>query len=117
MINLNQDDLLIKVNRIMRKDYTHKSLLQTIEDLVKKVEQQEWEYITLSQSIEEDDAVIGQLQDEVKLLKLHESLLLERVKKAESKSRFHKYMELEQENLALAQEIACCKEKLKEIQI
>jgi uncharacterized protein (UPF0335 family) len=63
--------------------------IENIRLLIEEVERLENEHITLSQSIEEDDAVIGQLQDEVKLLKLHESLLLERVKKAESKSRFH----------------------------
>lgn len=84
--------------------------------LIEEVERLENEHITLSQSIEEDDAMISQLQDEVKLLKLHESILLERVKKAESKSRFHKYMELEQENLALAQENVWYKERLKDKQ-
>lgn len=77
------------------------------------IEKQKQEYITLSQSIEEDDAMIQQLQDEIKLLKLHETILLERVKKAESKIRFHKYMEVEQQNLAMAQEIAWYKEMIK----
>lgn len=87
--------------------------IDEIKWLIDTVEKQEREYVTLSQSIEEDDAMIQHLQDVVKAHQLHEAILLERVKKAESNTRFHKCMELEQLNLALVQEIAWYQEMLK----
>lgn len=81
--------------------------------LIQTVEQQEQEYITLAQSIAEDDAIIEQLQEEMKLYKLQETLLLERLKKQtlqikemKQNSRLMKFMEMAEENLALAQEVA-----------
>jgi hypothetical protein len=68
------------------------------------IEKQKNEYITLSQSIEEDDAIISQLQQEIKQYQLQEKLLLERLKKVGSKSSFMKYMDMTEENLRLAQE-------------
>ena len=38
---MEQNRLLAKVNELMGKDYTHKSLMETIEDLCAKVEVQQ----------------------------------------------------------------------------
>ena len=50
--------------------------------LVKMVEQQEHEYITLSQSIEEDDTIIGQLQENLSQANKRIKELEQTVKKA-----------------------------------
>lgn len=66
-----QDQLLVKVNQILGKDMTHQTLRGTIEALVKELEQQQKEYIFLSQSNAEDDAIIQQLREEIERVKEH----------------------------------------------
>jgi predicted RNase H-like nuclease (RuvC/YqgF family) len=80
--------------------------LKEIKWLIDTVEHQENEYITLSQSISEDDGIIEQLQEELKQYKLQEALLLGRIKKIEQCSRFKNYLKTVEENLKIYQELA-----------
>lgn len=75
-----------------------------------QIKRQQQEYATLSESIGEADVMIQELQEEVMQYKLQESLLLERLKKAEQHSRFLKFMAMAEENLKLAEENARLKE-------
>jgi mannose/fructose/N-acetylgalactosamine-specific phosphotransferase system component IIB len=94
-----KDELLLKVNHLLHKDYTYRTHFEDIEDLISLVEKQQNEFISLNQSIEEMSTTIYQYQ-------LQETLLLERLKKAEENSRFQKYMSMAKENLKMAQKIA-----------
>jgi hypothetical protein len=80
--------------------------LKEIKWLIDSYEQQQNEYITLSQSIGEDDGIIEQLQEELKQYKLQEALLLGRIKKIEQCSRFKSYLKIEEENLKMFKELA-----------
>jgi predicted RNase H-like nuclease (RuvC/YqgF family) len=62
---IEQEEILEKVNKILRKDFKNRSLLETIEALVVHIEKVDKEFIAMSQSIAEDDVIIQQLQEEV----------------------------------------------------
>jgi chromosome segregation ATPase len=141
------EQLFQRVNKFLgRENVQFQSLMGTIEELLKVGERQKNEYITLSQSIAEDDSIIEQLQvemkfknetidkmdahlvrngkeiitkeneraelelqlqqanEEIKQYKLQETLLLERLKKVDS--RFKKYMDMAEDNLKMAQKVA-----------
>lgn len=106
---MDSEGLIAKVNKALGTDVKYKKVFDTVEDLLAVIEKQQNEYITLSQSISEDDAIIEQLQEEIKFYKLQETLLLERLKKIEKNSRYLKFMKMAEENLSLAQEVALLK--------
>ncbi|MDF2792207.1 MAG: hypothetical protein K0S80_5309 [Neobacillus sp.] len=58
--------ILEKVNKVLRKDYKNKSFLKTIEALVDHIEKVDREFISVSQSVDEDDAIISSLQEELR---------------------------------------------------
>ncbi|NRD80316.1 hypothetical protein HPT25_23625 [Bacillus sp. BRMEA1] len=117
---MTQDEMLIRVNQVMGKDYTHKSWLITIGDLVDRVERQQQEFAFLNESIAETDTLIEllqkeseQLREEINHFKLQEILLLERLKKADSEIRNLKNntkFEVYEENLSLIAENARLRE-------
>jgi uncharacterized protein YqgV (UPF0045/DUF77 family) len=109
---MNQEVLLAKVNDLLHKDYTYRTQLETVADLVDLVERQQNEYISLSQSIEEMDATIQQYQ-------LQETFLLERLKKQtlqikemKQNSRLIRFYDMAEENLKMAQELQKYKEMI-----
>jgi uncharacterized protein (DUF3084 family) len=79
---------------------------EEIEWLIETVEKQQNEYNTLFSSIDEMDAIISQQQEEIEQYELQETLLLERLKKIEKNSRYLGFMEMAEENLKMAQEVA-----------
>jgi predicted nucleic acid-binding Zn-ribbon protein len=101
-----KDELLLKVNNLLHKDYSYRTHYEAMEDLVSLVERQQNEYISLNQSVEEMDATIGQYQ-------LQETLLLERLKKQtleikamKQNSRLTRFYDMAEENLKMAQKVA-----------
>lgn len=111
------ETLLVKVNKLLGKNYKYKSYLDTIEDLTNLVERQNQEYATLNESIGEADVMIAELKEEVKQYKLQESILLERLQKQtlqmkemKQNSRLQRFYDMAEENLRMAQEIARLKE-------
>jgi cell division FtsZ-interacting protein ZapD len=85
---MEQSELLIKVNQLTGKDYTHKSFLETIAELVQLVEQY-------------------QLQETFLLESLKKQTL--QIKDMKEKCRFKFVEKVMDENLALAQELALIK--------
>jgi predicted RNase H-like nuclease (RuvC/YqgF family) len=62
---MGSEELIARVNKALGTNVMYKKVFDTVEDLLTVVEKQQNEYITLSQSIAEDDAIIEQLQEEV----------------------------------------------------
>ncbi|MFF2449349.1 hypothetical protein ACFVSW_20105 [Neobacillus sp. NPDC058068] len=58
------EEVLEKVNSILGHDCKNKSFLETIKALVDHIEKVDKEFISMSQSIAEDDTMIQQLQEE-----------------------------------------------------
>jgi uncharacterized damage-inducible protein DinB len=58
-------DVLERVNKVLSQDCKKMSFLGTIEALVDHIEKVDKEFISMSQSIAEDDTMIQQLQEEV----------------------------------------------------
>jgi DNA-binding transcriptional regulator PaaX len=85
---MDQSELLIKVNQLTGKDYTHKSFLETIAELVQLVEE-------------------FQIQETFLLERLKKQTL--QVKEMKEKCRFKFVEKVMEENLALAQELALIK--------
>lgn len=82
---MEQNELLIKVNQLTGTDYTHKSLLETVKDLVATVEQY-------------------QIQENILLERLKKQTL--QLKEMKEKNRFKFVEKMLQENTALTQENA-----------
>ena len=113
------DKLLEKVNRILDKDYTHRTLLETIEALAKKVDEFEEENGLMAEKHAERDIQFNEFVRIIEQYKFSEALLLERLKKQtlqikemQQDRRLTRYWDMAEENLRLAQELAILKGEL-----
>jgi septal ring factor EnvC (AmiA/AmiB activator) len=102
-------DKLGVIKLVMRNPVQLWPTWEEIEWLIETIEKQQNEYNTLYSSIDEMDVIISQQQEEIKQYKLQEELLLARIKKIEKNSRYLKFMEMAEENLSLATELAMLK--------
>jgi predicted nuclease with TOPRIM domain len=114
------EELTERVSKTLGRNVKYENIYDTVRDLLNMIDKQQQEYNTLYSSVEESDAIIAQLQDEVKRYQLQESLLLERLKKqtlqlkeTKQNSRLIKFYEIAEENLKLAQENARLRELVK----
>lgn len=115
-------DVLEKVNRILRKDYKNKSLIETIEALVDHIDKADKEFALLTLSVDEDDAMIVELQKEVKKLTINNNLALGMsaaglVKQTEDVEKWFKNQtELVERNQKLNQQLYQANERIKELE-
>lgn len=79
---MEQSELLIKVNQLTGKDFTHKSLLETIEELVQTVEQYQLQETLLLERLKKNIRQLKEMK-EMNRFKFVEKILIENTEMAQ----------------------------------
>jgi hypothetical protein len=79
---MEQSELLIQVNQLTGKDFTHKSLLETIEELVQTVEQYQLQETLLLERLKKSTRQLKEMK-EMNRFKFVEKILIENTEMAQ----------------------------------